>query len=310
MKKNIQYISIILFALLFVISGCQKDSYELGDLVAPSNVTLNYEIVGVDAENPNGDGSGLVNFIATADNKITFNFEFGDGKKIESATDGTITHQFSDNGLNTYNVSVFAVGTGGITSVKAAQVEVLSDFEDPDALEFLTGGSSKSWYWAADQPGHAGMGTQSDDYGNLDYTFASWWNSAPWEKECMYDAEFVFTKTDNGLTFEQTEGQAFIPGTYAGVIGVDPDACYGEDIVPTLYGVKEVKFSPSSSKAAIDGDYRGTSMLLTDGGAMCWYVGQSEYDIIEVTENILRVRIKEDETNAWYHTFTNVKPVQ
>jgi len=82
MKKNIQYISIILFALLFVISGCQKDSYELGDLVAPSNVTLNYEIVGVDAENPNGDGSGLVNFIATADNKITFNFEFGDGKKL------------------------------------------------------------------------------------------------------------------------------------------------------------------------------------------------------------------------------------
>jgi len=41
---------------------------------------------------------------------------------------------------------------------------------------------------------------------------------------------------------------------------------------------------------------------------MCWWVGTSEYDIIEVTDNILKVRIKEDETQAWYQIFTSVKP--
>ena len=32
-------------------------------------------------------------------------------------------------------------------------------------------------------------------------------------------------------------------------------------------------------------------MNFSDQGFMCWWVGTSEYDIIEVTENILKVRI-------------------
>ncbi len=31
---------------------------------------------------------------------------------------------------------------------------------------------------------------------------------------------------------------------------------------------------------------------------------------LRVTDNILRVRIKEDETYAWYHIFTSEKPEQ
>lgn len=312
MKNLSQYISVILIGLLVIVSSCQKDDYEMGDLISPTNVTITFEIVGVDAENPNGDGSGLVNFIATADNAITYNFSFGDGKDNETAPDGKITHQFSINGVNTYNVSVSAVGTGGITSTKSDKVEVFSNFIDDEALEFLSGGSSKTWYWASDLPGHAGMGTQAEDYGNLDYTFASWWNIGPWDsdKACMYEAELVFTKTNNGLTYEQTTGMAFIPGTYAGKIGVEGDVCHGEDVATALYGTKNVLFSPSTSKASIDGGYRGTTINLSDGGFFCWWVGTSEYDIIEVTDNILRVRIKEDDEAAWYHTFTSVKPIQ
>lgn len=311
MKKRSQYILIALFGLLILATGCQEE-HEMGALVTPTNVQLTAEIVGVDDENPNGDGSGFVNFTATAENAITYNYIFDDGSGTQVAADGKITHQFSVTGVNTYTVTVSAVGTGGLTSSKSNQVEVLSTFEDTDALEFLTGGSSKTWYWAADLPGHAGMGTESEDYGNLEYTWASWWQIGPFdtEKACMYDAEFVFTKTDNGLTFEQTAGLAWIPGTYGGDIGVDGDQCYGEDVATPLYGVKNVSFVPSSSKAAIDGEYRGTTMNFSDGGFMCWWVGTSEYDIIEVTENILTVRIREDETQAWYHTFSSTKPEQ
>lgn len=311
MKKLSQYILVALFGLLIVATGCQEE-HEMGALITPTNVQLSAEIVGVDDENPNGDGSGFVNFTATAENAITYNYIFDDGSGTQVAADGKITHQFSVTGVNTYTVTVSAVGTGGLTSSKSNQVEVLSTFEDTDALEFLTGGSSKTWYWAADLPGHAGMGTESEDYGNLEYTWASWWQIGPFdtEKACMYDAEFVFTKTDNGLTFEQTAGLAWIPGTYAGDIGVEGDQCYGEDVATPLYGVKNVSFIPSSSKASIDGEYRGTTMNFSDGGFMCWWVGVSEYDIIEVTENILTVRIREDETQAWYHTFSSTKPEQ
>ncbi len=312
MKKISQYISVILIGLLVTISSCQKDDYELGNLEAPTNVSFTYDIVGANSENPYGDGSGVVNFAASADNEISFYYDFGDGKDNVVTVDGNTTHLFSINGTNTYNVTLFAVGTGGITTSTTIQIDIYSSFIDEEALEFLTGGSSKTWYWAADLVGHAGMGTQSEDYGNVDYTWASWWQIGPFDsdKACMYDAEMVFTKTDNGLTYEQTTGMAFVPGTYAGKIGVEGDVCHGEDVATPLYGIKNVMFSPSTSKAAIDGEYRGTTMSFTDGGFMCWWVGTSEYDIIEITDNLLRVRIKEDDVNAWYHTFTSEKPIQ
>lgn len=306
--KNLKYIVIFLLGIQLVFSGCEEDNYELGELITPTNVDVTFELVGVDSENPYGDGSGIVDFMATADNEITFNYIFGDGKDNEIAADGKISHQFSKNGVNTYNVTVIAVGTGGVSASKTIQVEVFSSFADDEALEFLTGGSSKTWYWAADQPGHVGLGPNFEDPGK---TFAFWYQAAPFEKTCMYNAEFVFTKTDDGeMTFEQTAGPAYIPGTYAGKIGVNADECYGEDVVPSLYGVKNVSFSPASSIATVDGGYRGTSMSFSDGGFMCWYVGVSEYEIIEVTENILMVRVEEDGEFAWYHTFTTEKPVQ
>jgi len=105
-------------------------------------------------------------------------------------------------------------------------------------------------------------------------------------------------------------GPAFIPGTYAGKIGIEGDVCYGEDVVPNIYGVKNVSFSPSASIATVDGGYRGTTMSFSDGGFMGWWVGTSEYEIIQVTDNILTVRVQEDDTYAWYHTYTTVKPEQ
>jgi len=312
--KKINIYTIMTFAvLLFAFAACDKDEHELGELTTPSGLNLSYEIVGVSDDFPYGDGSGEVIFTATASNAITFNFDFGDGRGIQIAPDGIISYPFATNGVNIYNVTVTAVGTGGTTSTKIESVEVYSSFEDPDALEFLTGGSSKTWYWASDQPGHAGMGPTSDDYGNLEFTWAAWWQIGAWDtdKACMYDAEFVFTKTENGLNFEQTAGPAFIPGTYAGDIGVDGDICHNTDVVPDLYGVKTVTFSPSSSNASLAADnYRGTTMTLSDNGCMCWWVGRSEYDIIDITETTLTVRIYEDETNTWYHTFVSEKPVQ
>ncbi|MBE0637449.1 MAG: PKD domain-containing protein [Bacteroidales bacterium] len=310
MKKHNLIAFITIIGMLFISNSCQKDEYDLGELVAPTNVTLSFEIVGADAENPNGDGSGLVNFTATALNAITYTFDFGDGSSPMISASGKVTKRFSITGVVAYNVTVHAVGTGGITSVKSTQLEVLSTFEDAEAVQYLTGGSSKTWYWAYDQPGFTGLGPTAEDYGNAEFTWAAWWSISANDpaKACMYDAEFVFTKTATGMTFEQTIGPAFIPGTYAGKIGVEGDVCHDETVAYPLYGVKNISLSPSSSNASVVGQYRGTTMTFSNEGFMCWWVGASEYDIIEVTDNILRVRIKEDDTYAWYHTFTSVKP--
>lgn len=312
MKKYSLYITAIIFGLLLITAGCQEDDYLLGELVAPSNVSLSYEIVGADEANPYGDGSGLVNFIATADNEITFNFDFGDGKDSQVVPDGKTTHMFSVTGIKSYHVTVFAVGTGGITSNKSLQLEVFSSFSDDEAQQFLTGGSSKSWYWAADQPGHLGLGPNDKEYENGEHTYAAWYNAAPFEKSSssLYDCEFVFSIDDGKMTFEQLNptGEAFIQGLYAGELGLGEEGSYPFDIA----GVKNVSFSPSSSIATIPGAYRGTTMNFSDGGFMGFYAGSSEYEIIEVTNNILKVRMVQANNPlfAWYHTFTNVKPVK
>lgn len=305
MKKYSQYILVIFLSTFLMLAGCDEENYELGKLKTPSNVSLTYEIVGVDDANPFGDGSGMVNFVASADDEINFTYAFGDGTDKKVSADGIISHPFAKNGVNTYTVTVIAVGSGGLSSTKSVEVEVFSSFSDPEAEAFLTGGSSKTWYWAADQPGHTGLGPNFEDAGKA---YAAWYSAAPFEKECMYDAEFVFTQTADVVTFEQIAGSAYIPGTYAGKIGVEGDLCYGEDVATTLYGVKNVSFAPANSIATVDGGYRGTSFSLTDGGFMCWYVGSSTYEIIQVTDNILTVRVEEDGTFAWYHTFTSVKP--
>lgn len=312
MKKLSIYIIITLATIMVTFTACEKDKHELGDLIVPTGLSVSYEIQGVDAENPNGDGTGFVTFTASATNAISYTFDFGDGRDVQVVPDGVITYRFAINGVVTYNVTVSAVGTGGLQSTKLEQVEVFSSFEDSEALELLTGGSSKSWFWAADQLGHTGLGPVAEDYGGAEFTWPNWWQIGAWDsdKACMYDAEFVFTKTDNGLTFEQISGPAFIPGTYAGDIGVEGDVCHGVDVVPNLYGVKTVTFTPSSTLAAAAGGYRGTAFSLSENGTMCWWVGTSTYDIISITESELKVRIEEDETYAWYHTFVSEKPVQ
>jgi len=117
MNKLRVYIPAIFLGALLVTNACQRDDYELGPLVAPGNVAVTYEILGADADNPFGDGTGAVNFTATADDEITFNYDFGDGKDNSIAPDGKVSHIFSKNGIHTYNVTVFAIGTGGISSV-------------------------------------------------------------------------------------------------------------------------------------------------------------------------------------------------
>jgi hypothetical protein len=310
--KKIKYILPILVGMLFVFSSCQEDQFEMGDLVAPTNVNLTYEIVGADDANPYGDGSGVVNFTATADNEITFNFDFGDGKDNSIAADGKVSHMFSITGVNPYNVTVSAIGTGGISSGKTIQLEVSSTFVDEEAELFLTGGSTKTWYWAADQVGHLGLGPNDQAYENGDETYDAWYAAAPWEKveSSLYACELVFSVESGRLTFEQINptGEAFIQGLYAADLGLGEEGSHPFDIA----GVKNVSFSPSNSIATIPGAYRGTTMSFSGGGFMGFYAGTSEYEIIEVTENILKVRIQQanEPLFAWYHIFTNIKPVQ
>jgi hypothetical protein len=320
--KKIKYLIFALFVGL-LINSCQKEDYEFGQVIAPKNITITAELVGKDATNPFGDGTGTVNFTVSAENASSYVYYF-DGV-AEKSPSGLLTKRFSKVGVNKYTVVVKANGKGGNSSTKTIEVEVYSSFSDVDTENLLSGvnvGDSKKWYWQADKDLHVGLGPVTDDYGNGEFAYEAWWNLIKaWdaEKGCMYDNEFVFTRTANGLTFEQTVGPAFVPGTYAGYIGVGGDQCHDATVATKMLGVKNVSFSPSTSKAATQGTYnnkpyKGTTFEISDGGFMGWLVGSGTYDIISVSSDELIVRVIEDPASgsgaAWYHKFTSTKPVK
>ena len=149
MNKNIlRYVALALIAFTF--SACQEEDQEFGPVTAPSNLSVSFEVVGANADNPQGDGSGFVIFSATANDAITYRFNFGDNTDVEVSPSGEITHRFTQTGVNSYTVAIIATGTGGAATSTTISLDVFSAFDDPEAKIFLAGGEgqSKTWYWA------------------------------------------------------------------------------------------------------------------------------------------------------------------
>ena len=96
----------LLITLTFV--SCEKEEYKLGEIKAPSGVTITAEIVGADADNPNGDGTGVVHFNAVGTDVITWKFIHNGVERMVPS--GKTTYAFSTIGLHTYTVSAVAIG--------------------------------------------------------------------------------------------------------------------------------------------------------------------------------------------------------
>lgn len=312
MKQYLKNLGMICL-LLLAVTSCEKDDYEFGGLNSPSGIRVDAELVGKDAENPDGDGSGLVNFKATSVNGFSYKYIFSDGT-TQNSPSGIYQKRFTQNGTNTYSVTVLASGRGGITSSLTFDVTVFSNFSDDEAVTFLTGGSTKTWYWAAAEPGHLGVG-QNDSNADLNF-YANYYQAAPFEKagspasSCLYEAELKFSLVDGQLKFEQdNHGHTFFNAAFQSVVGgsAGSDNCYDFN----TSGVKNVQLGPSSSVVPAD-KKRGTEMTFSDGGFMGYYIGQTTYEILEITSTRLYVRavMGGNPALAWYHIFTTTPPVQ
>jgi beta-glucanase (GH16 family) len=310
--KNL-FLKSLFFATLLLIIGCQEDDYSFGDITAPTNLTINFDIEGQSAEFPDGDGSGLVTFNATAENAISYKFIFSDGTNFLT-TSGTYLKRFSQNGVFSYDVTVIANGRGGVASTRTVSLTVFSDFSDDDAVQFLTAGASKSWYFAANEAAHLGVGPNTNDAAN-NY-FPLWYGAAPFEKSgspdsvCLYENEMVFSLVDGQLKFEQNNnGRTFFNVAFQSVTGgtAGEDFCYDYQ----TGGQKTVSLSPSNSfvvQNGIPNQARGTQMDFSDSGFMGYYIGQSTYEILSITENrmVVRAVAGNDAGLAWYQTLTTV----
>ena len=276
--KYLKYIS-ILFISLIVFTACEQDNYEFGPITTPSNLEVSFDIVGADENNPYGDGSGIVYFIATANNAINYQFIIN-GETAAVSSSGIFQRTFYNLGVNTYDIVVLATGTAGNASSTALSIEVLATYTPPEALiQALTGGSSKTWRVKSEVSNHFGLGPVGGT------TPCEWYGAGVEEKTGVgaYDDRWVINSdgTINHITNNDIFGRAaqvFADLGDNGTGGVD-----GADIL-------NYQFADYTDNWVIT-DPGQVSINLTGNAFFTYYTGGNHvYEIWDYNENELYLK--------------------
>ncbi|MEJ8818370.1 PKD domain-containing protein [Lacibacter sp. H407] len=292
MITKIKSFSLVLFSAVALLAGCEKKEYSFGDFKTPADLTLTATVAGVDASNPNGNGTGNVVITATAKNAITYNIDFGDGK-TQTVPSGTINYKYNNPGTADYTITVNAVGTGGVVSTISKKIRVFVQFVIPQEIIIgLTGGTSKVWVTAKDEPGHFGVGAP-------DFFFPNYYAATPNQRDpCVYDDEITFTKdaTDNILMTVDNKGQSFSIGASTAFYGFGGgDACLN---IP-LTGSRKLVFMDATS-ASTPAISTRIQFDVPGNGLINFGTGATTYEILSITNGILHLRNIGSDGNSWY----------
>ncbi len=292
MLYKIRIFIIILIAAGIGFNGCKKTAYSFGDIKTPSALTLTAAVTGMNAGNPNGDGSGTVVVTVAAANAITYKIDFGDGN-TQMVPSGTINYKYSLPDTNQYTITVNAIGTAGTISTISKTIKVFVAFKVPDYIVTdLTNDASKVWVCANDVPGHFGVGP-SDGF------TPSYYAATPNSRQaCAYDDEITFSKDAGGnvLMSVNNKGQTFIIGAAASFYGLSSaEACITID----ASGQKKLIFSGASS-ASTPAISTRIQMFVPGNGIINNATGANTYEILAISATQLSLRNIGADGNSWY----------
>lgn len=132
--------------VIFLSCGGSSDDIIIDD--KPSNLVIEAIIKGQDANNPNGNGSGEVDFNFSAINASLYKLSFGDGESVET-TNTSLTHTYKSSGVNTYVVYISAYkGSLFVSTSISVEVKVGSNLIWAD--EFNIDGPVSTSNWTAE----------------------------------------------------------------------------------------------------------------------------------------------------------------
>ena len=299
MMNNKNILSFFLTVIVAIgFSSCTKEKFSFGDIKAPTGLTLTTAIAGVNATNPNGDGTGFVQITATSTNALTYNIDFGDGNK-KVVPSGSINYRFTTPGTNEFNIVVNAIGTGGEMSTISKKVKVFVAFEIPATIkQNLTNGSSRVWVTDNDAPGHFGVGPATE--------FSPiWYAATPNSREaCAYDDEITFTSAGANITMNvNNKGTSFSIGAATSFYGfTGGDGCYAIN----TGGTKTLAFmdATSGSTGAVSTQIQ---FMVPGNGIINFGTGGTTYEILSITNTSLHLRNIGADGNSWYQKL-KVKP--
>ena len=101
-------------------SGSQTD--------LPSNLVVILDIQGQNSENPDGDGSGVFNLTATADNAVSFGFKVDTADEVQNSS-GNFTYTVNSQGINQFPVTIYAYSS---TEERISKIKNITIFVEQD----------------------------------------------------------------------------------------------------------------------------------------------------------------------------------
>ncbi len=306
MKNLNKIISLVILTCCLI--SCQ-DEPSFGDVIAPTNIVVTAEIVGQDAQNPYGDGSGIVNFTASADNAVSFRY-VATGVQ-EDASSGNASIMFTNIGVNTYEVVVLAFGTAGVSSSITVEVEVLVTYAPPaDLIDKLVGNGSKTWRIKSEKPNHFGLGPAGGEIPT------EWWGAGPEEKAGagMYDDRYIFNIDGTFTHITDNTNDNPTPNTNGTVFGRD-------GLIQQLGGVGGGEQQGADILNYPLEDYSATWQIIAPGGIetivlpgtafIGYYIGGShQYRIFDrsVQNEMLITSVDGNGEFSWWFIITSEEP--
>ncbi|GAF04195.1 PKD domain-containing protein [Saccharicrinis fermentans] len=274
--KNLVYFIVLLLA----VTSCSPDEYS-----APANLTadqIDWEIIPTETINE----YLLVNNTAG----VTSKWDLGNGVTIMN---DTAIAQYTFAG--TYTVKLLVINQGGTVELEQ---DIVTDQDNMAFLsgypyDQLVGDGSQVWAVDAYSKGHFGLGPTLDNP-------IEWYGANVNDKaeRNFYDDRFTFSINESGLVVNQlTNGYVYANASWASDLGTpegneEPE---GSDYIMPFDGGDYVC------------SYLDGVLTVNGGGFLGYYAGANEYQIVELSDDLLEVAFWDSKSNFYW--FTRFRPV-
>ena len=291
---------IILFLLVF---SCSSDGGDdpidnggnggnENNKITPSDLNYTVQIQGSNS-NESGDGTGRVNFTASATNAVKYSFRFGDGATKESST-GSVEHTYTKIGNHQYNTRVLAYSSTNdyISSDKSISV-LVSPESDQELVKLLAGDSEKTWKINAAFDAHFANGSS-------DHRYPSYFEAEAFSKNNagFYDDEYTFNI--NGTYTHKTNGDVYGKASHLKNDFGDTGQSQNADGEIEKYA----KANYSDSYFVYKSDNENKLEFLSQS-FIGFYVGEKKFTIECHDGNNLLLRTVDNNSTAWYVWLTD-----
>ena len=163
--KKVTFIFNLSVLVLLTAYGCSSsDSEDINtpnnnnNTIIPTNLVVSLDIQGQDENNPNGDGSGVFNMLANANNAVRYGFKVGTADEVDSPS-GNFTYTVNTQGLNQFPVTIYAYSTSENSISKIQNITIFVDEDNNGGT-----GNNDTLVWSDEFDGNGTINTNKWTY--------------------------------------------------------------------------------------------------------------------------------------------------